>query len=114
MQEGDIEDADSKANTLLSYTRQKLVYEWFIPDIMKFKVFIIYILDIKLKKNKGLLFAKLNNLKTVDVKKDDNNKIKKTIFSYIFQEKSNKYFFTKYTNENQKKIEVEFEKIIFE
>jgi hypothetical protein len=114
LQEGDIEDADSKANTLLSYTRQKLVYEWFIPDIMKFKVFIIYILDIKLKKNKGLLFAKLNNLKTVDVKKDDNNKIKKTIFSYIFQEKSNKYFFTKYTNENQKKIEVEFEKIIFE
>ena len=114
LQEGDIEDADSKANTLLSYTRQKLVYEWFIPDIMKFKLFIIYILDIKLNKNKGHLFAKLNNLKTVDVKKDVNNKIKKTIFSYIFQEKSNKYFFTKYTNENQKKIEVEFEKIIFE
>ena len=41
LQEDDIEDTDSKANTLLSYTRQKLVYEWFISDLKKYKVFII-------------------------------------------------------------------------
>ena len=114
LQEDDIEDTDSKANTLLSYTRQKLVYEWFISDLKKYKVFIIYILDIKFNKRKGILFKKLNNSNTTDIKQDDYNKIKKNIFSYIFQEKSEKYFFTKYINENQKKIEAEFEKIIFE
>ena len=114
LQEDDIEDTDSKANTLLSYTRQKLVYEWFISDLKKYKVFIIYILDIKFNKRKGVLFKKLNNSNTTDIKQDDYNKIKKNIFSYIFQKKSEKYFFTKYINENQKKIEAEFEKIIFE
>ena len=114
LQEDDIEDTDSKANTLLSYTRQKLVYEWFINDIIKLKIIIIFVLDIKLNYNKNALFNKLNNKGKEDIKKAEFDKIKRIIFSYIFPENSNKYFYTRYINENPKKTAAAFEKLIFE
>ena len=111
LQEKDIEDTDTKENTIYNYTREKLIYEWFIQDIMKLKIFIIFILDIKLNPNKKALLNKLNKKG-----KEDNkiNKIKRKIFSYIFQEKSNKYFLTKYSKEVQKKTAAQFEKAIYE
>ena len=114
LQEKDIEDTESKANTLYTYTRQKLVYEWFIQDIIKLKIFIIFVLDLKLNYNKNALFNKLNNKGKEDIKKDEFNKIKQNIFSYIFPEKSNKYFYTRYISEKPKKTAADFEKIIFE
>ena len=114
LQEKDIEDADAKANTLYTYTRQKLVYEWFIQDIIKIKIIIIYVLDIRLNYNKNALFNKLNNKGKEDIKKDEFDKIKKIIFSYIFPEKSNKYFYTRFISENLKKTAAAFEKLIFE
>ena len=114
LQEKDIEDTDAKANTLYTYTRQKLVYEWFIQDIIKIKIIIIYVLDIRLNYNKNALFNKLNNKGKEDIKKDEFDKIKKIIFSYIFPEKSNKYFYTRYISENLKKTAAAFEKLIFE
>ena len=114
LQEKDNEDADAKANTIYTYTKQKLVYDWFIQDIIKLKLFIIYILDIKLDYNKNVLLNKLNNKGKEHIKKDIINKIKKNIFSYIFPEKSDRYFYTKYTSENLEKSQATFEKIIFE
>ena len=114
LQEKDIEDSDSKENTIYSYTREKLVYEWFIQELLKLKIFIIYILDIKLYPSKNLIFKKLNNKTTKDIKKDKINKIKRNIFSYIFPEKSNKYFFCRYSKEDSEKSQSEFEKVIFE
>ena len=114
LQEKDIEDTDAKANTIYTYTRQKLVYEWFINDIIKLKIIIIFILNIKLNYNKNALFNKLNNKGKEDIKKAEFDKIKKIIFSYIFPENSNKYFYTRYINENPKKTAAAFEKLIFE
>ena len=114
LQEKDIEDSDSKENTIYSYTREKLVYEWFVQELLKLKIFIIYILDIKLYPSNNLIFKKLNNKTTKDIKKDKINKIKRNIFSYIFPEKSNKYFFCRYSKEDSKKSQSEFEKVIFE
>ena len=114
LQEKDIEDTDAKANTIYTYTRQKLVYEWFINDIIKLKIIIIFVLDIKLNYNKNALFNKLNNKGKEDIKKAEFDKIKKIIFSYIFPENSNKYFYTRYINENPKKTAAAFEKLIFE
>ena len=114
LQEKDIEDTDAKANTIYTYTRQKIVYEWFINDIIKLKIIIIFVLDIKLNYNKNALFNKLNNKGKEDIKKAEFDKIKKIIFSYIFPENSNKYFYTRYINENPKKTAAAFEKLIFE
>ena len=113
-QEKDLEDPDTKENTIYNYTREKLAYEWFIPDVAKIKIFIIWILDFQFNKSQNILFNKLNNKETIDIKKDDIVKIKRIIFSYIFQEKSNKYFLTNYTKENLSEKQTKFEKIIFE
>ena len=91
-----------------------MAYEWFIPDVAKIKIFIIWILDFQFNKSQNILFNKLNNKETIDIKKDDIVKIKRIIFSYIFQEKSNKYFLTNYTKENLSEKQTKFEKIIFE
>ena len=114
LQEKDIEDTDIKENTTYKYIKEKLVYEWFVKDIFKLKLFIIYILDIKLNQQKNSYFKKLNFKENEEIKNDDMIKIKKNIFSYIFQEKSSKYFFAKYTKDEIQSSEAKFERVIFE
>ena len=114
LEEDDIEDSDTKENTIYNYTREQLVYEWFIPDLIKYKLFIIFTLDSKLNPYKNIIFNKLNKKGIEVIKKSDLTKIKKIIFSFIFQEKSNKYFFAEYIKEDMKDTEAKFEKLIFE
>ena len=114
LEEDDIEDSDTKENTIYNYTREQLVYEWFIPDLTRYKLFVIYSLDSKLNPYKNIIFNKLNKKGIEVIKKSDLTKIKKIIFSFIFQEKSNKYFFADYIKENLKDTEANFEKLIFE
>ena len=114
LEENDIEDSDTKENTIYHYTREKLEYEWFVHDLTRYKLFIIFALDSRFNQYKNIVFNKLNKKGIEDIKLSDIIKIKKIIFSYIFQEKSNKYFFAKYTKENIKDTEAKFEKLIFE
>ena len=114
LEEDDIEDSDTKENTIYNFTREQLVYEWFIPDLEKYKLFIIFTLDSKLNPYKNIVFNKLNKKGIEVIKKNDLIKIKKIIFSFIFQEKSNKYFFTQYIKEDMKDSEAKFEKLIFQ
>ena len=113
-QEKDLEDPDTKENTIYNFTREKLAYEWFIPDIINLKMFIIWILDFQFNKSNNILFNKLNNKEKEDIKKGEIKKLKRIIFSYIFQENSNKYFLANYTKEKLNEKQVLFEKIIFE
>ena len=114
LEEDDIEDSDTKENTIYNFTREQLVYEWFIPDLEKYKLFIIYTLDSKLNPYKNIVFNKLNKKGIEVIKKNELIKIKKIIFSFIFQEKSRKYFFTQYIKEDMKDSEAKFEKLIFQ
>ena len=114
LEENDIEDSDTKENTIYNFTREQLVYEWFIPDLTRYKLFVIFILDSKLNPYKNIVFNKLNKKGIEVIKKSDLTKIKKIIFSFIFQEKSNKYFLAEYIKENLKDTEANFEKLIFE
>jgi hypothetical protein len=113
-QEKDLEDPDTKENTIYNFTREKLAYEWFIPDIINLKMFIIWILDFQFNKSNNILFNKLNNKEKEDIKKGEIKKLKRIIFSYIFQENSNKYFLANYSKEKLNEKQVQFEKIIFE
>ena len=117
LDEEGIEDNDIKGNTIYHYNKQKLIYEWFIKesDLKSLKINIIYIIDQKLN-NHNLLFSKLNkNKKSISINKEKINQIKKIIFSYIFKEKSNKYFYSQYNEQNNvKNNESNFEKSIFQ
>ena len=76
------------------------------------KVNILYGLDRKLNDN---IFNRLNkNKKNMNLNKEKINKIKKNIFSYIFPDKSNKYFYCQYSEQiNLKTTEANFEKIMY-
>ena len=118
LDEEGIEDNDIKENTDYYYDKEKLSYEWFIKDniIKKIMVNILFILDSKLNVN-NILFNILNKNKNKDaayLNKDIIKKIKKNIFSYIFPDKFNKYFYSQYTeHRGLKNVETSFEKIIF-
>ena len=114
LDEEGIEDSDIKENTNYLYNKEKLSYEWFIKDnyVKSLKVNILYGLDRKLNDN---IFNRLNkNKKNMNLNKEKINKIKKNIFSYIFPDKSNKYFYCQYSEQiNLKTTEANFEKIMY-
>ena len=118
LDEEGIENSEIKENTIYTFNKEKLTYEWFIKGsyLKKLKVNILYILDTylyshnvfsnKLNKNKKKIRSYLN--------KDITNKIKKNIFSFIFPDKSNKYYYSKYTEQiNLKNNKENFEKLIY-
>ena len=58
---------------------------------------------------------KSKNNNNSEINKDKLIKIKKSIFSYIFPSKSNKYYYSQYTHQiSIKNSEANFEKQIFE
>ena len=116
LDEEGIEDSDIKENTYYLYNKEKLSYEWFIKDnyVRNLKINILYGLESKLNDN-NKLFHRLNkNKKNKNLNKEKINKIKKNIFFYIFPDKSNKYYYSQYTEQiNLKNTQENFEKIMY-
>ena len=116
LDEEGIEDSDIKENTDYYYNKEKLSYEWFLKDICIKKIIIniLYMLDSRLNVG-NILFSKLNkNKKDAYLNREKISKIKKNIFSYIFPDKVNKYFYSQYTQRLcLKNTESNFEKLMF-
>ena len=119
LDEEGVEDSDIKEKTIYHYNNEKLSYEWFLKDtsINNIKVNILYILDLYLNRDNSM-FSKLNKNEknnNTEINKDKLIKIKKSIFSYIFPSKSNKYYYSQYILQiSVKNSEANFEKQIFQ
>ena len=119
LDEEGVEDSDIKEKTIYHYNNEKVSYEWFLKDtsINNIKVNILYILDLYLNRDNSM-FSKLNKGKknnNTEINKDKLDKIKKSIFSYIFPSKSSKYYYSQYIHQiSIKNSEANFEKQIFQ
>ena len=121
LDEEGVEDSDIKEKTIYHFNNELISYEWFLKDnsVKNIKMNIIYILDYYLNKFNTEIINKSNknkknNNNTIVNTKEKIGKIKKIIFSYIFPDKTNKYYYSQYIYQNSiKNNESNFQKQIF-
>ena len=109
----DVEGADEedlKENTHFYYNNENLYYEWFLnnENMINIIICILYCIDNEVKKIRKKIMCSHKEGKNNDIR------IKKSIFRYLFDLDTIKYYFCKYTTKTDQKIsQKNFETQIF-